>query len=196
MQSRNVKTIIIRQTRPYPFFALERNEVSMDEELPAIRKWLRSEETDIGKIRELVSFKLVNNHRKFIEEFYTICEDNHKKIDLITTDRKWADDTEEVIREVFRVLDVRLNEGKVEGWRRIRDGWRKNYGRLIDWYEHDLPEITRAIVNGESRAIDSNTDFAKQAAIMAYTMKDFGRRIMLSAVEFPKNTKDLHNLLK
>ena len=197
LKGNGIKIIMMKQTKPYPYFASERNEVTDSQERPHLKNWLGTKTDDVIKIREMVSLKMIGNKKKWLEQIESFCEGMSDNFDLMITDTQWADQTEKMVLEIFDTLGHTIRDDRLGEWREVRKVWRTNYGKLIDWYEIDLPKISQAIVTGLEMDLEPvGLGFVKQVSIMAHLMRDHGRRLLLTTEEFPKNTRDLHRFLK
>ena len=99
--------------------------------------------------------------------------------------------------DLFKRLGLEMRLDKLQTWRTIRNKWRENYGKLIDWYERDLDRVVDAIANGDDLDLTPyKIKLAKEILIMAHLLKKHGRRLWLPDDNFPKNTKELSNFLK
>ena len=57
----DVRLIMMRQTKPYPYFASERNEITDEEELATLRQRIGYADANRKTIRDQMSFRLINN---------------------------------------------------------------------------------------------------------------------------------------
>ena len=193
----DVKVVTIRQTRPYPYLASERNEWTDEEELAVLRQRLGYPNADRRTIRDQMSFRVMNNRKRFIDDVDKFHQQFDGRLDFIITDEQWANDTEQVMIDLFKRLGLEMRLDKLKTWRTIRNKWRENYGKLIDWYERDLDRVVDAIANGDDLDLTPyKIKLAKEILIMAHLLKKHGRRLWLPDDNFPKNTKELNNFLK
>ena len=193
----NIKVVTIRQTRPYPYLASERNEWTDEEELEVLRPRIGYPDADRRTIRDQMSFRVMNNRKIFLEDIDRFHEQFDGRLDFVITDEQWANDTEQVMIDLFKRLGLEMRSEKLQSWRTIRNKWRENYGKLIDWYERDLERVVDAIANGDDLDLTPyKIKLAKEILIMAHLLKKHGRRLWLPDDNFPKNTKELNNFLK
>jgi hypothetical protein len=196
LRSQDVKQIWIKPTRPYPYF-FERTGRNAASVLASIKRWVGTQTDDIMEIREKISFKVQGNRTKWLQEVETLHHDVDKFTDLTFTDTEWQSETEPCMRGIFDEVGLKIHEDKIVQWRRVASEWQDNLERLAQWYEKDSPMIAEMIIQGKDFDLTPyGLDFVKEAVLMSHVMGVFGRRLMVSTEEFPKNTKDLHQLLK
>tara|TARA_E500000331_G_scaffold356277_1_gene414075 strand:- start:1130 stop:2023 length:894 start_codon:yes stop_codon:yes gene_type:complete len=193
----DVRLIMMRQTKPYPYFASERNEITDEEELETLRQRIGYAKANRKTIRDQMSFRLINNSNDFIDNVNYFHTRFDSKLDYVMTDQQWANDTEKVMLEVIDSLKLEIKKDRLESWRVIRNKWRQNYGRLIDWYEKDLTKVVDAILQGKDLDLDPyGITLAKEIVIMAHLLNNHKKRLWLPDNNFPKNTKILNGFLK
>ena len=193
----DVRLIMMRQTKPYPYFASERNEITDEEELATLRQRIGYADANRKTIRDQMSFRLINNSNDFIDNVNYFHTRFDSKLDYVMTDQQWANDTEKVMLEVIDSLKLEIRKDRLESWRVIRNKWRQNYGRLIDWYEKDLTKVVDAILQGKDLDLDPyGITLAKEIVIMAHLLNNHKKRLWLPDNNFPKNTKILNGFLK
>lgn len=193
----DVRLIMMRQTKPYPYFASERNEITDEEELATLRQRIGYADANRKTIRDQMSFRLINNSNDFIDNVNYFHTRFDSKLDYVMTDQQWANDTEKVMLEVIDSLKLEIKKDRLESWRVIRNKWRQNYGRLIDWYEKDLTKVVDAILQGKDLDLDPyGITLAKEIVIMAHLLNNHKKRLWLPDNNFPKNTKILNGFLK
>ena len=193
----DVRLIMMRQTKPYPYFASERNEITDEEELATLRQRIGYADANRKTIRDQMSFRLINNSNDFIDNVNYFHTRFDSKLDYVMTDQQWANDTEKVMLEVIDRLKLEIRKDRLESWRVIRNKWRQNYGRLIDWYEKDLAKVVDAILQGKDLDLDPyGITLAKEIVIMAHLLNNHKKRLWLPDNNFPKNTKILNGFLK
>ena len=193
----DVRLIMMRQTKPYPYFASERNEITDEEELETLRQRIGYAKANRKTIRDQMSFRLINNSNDFIDNVNYFHTRFDSKLDYVMTDQQWANDTEKVMLEVIDSLKLEIKKDRLESWRVIRNKWRQNYGRLIDWYEKDLAKVVDAILQGKDLDLDPyGITLAKEIVIMAHLLNNHKKRLWLPDNNFPKNTKILNGFLK
>lgn len=193
----DVRLIMMRQTKPYPYFASERNEITDEEELETLRQRIGYAKANRKTIRDQMSFRLINNSNDFIDNVNYFHTRFDSKLDYVMTDQQWANDTEKVMLEVIDSLKLEIRKDRLESWRLIRNKWRQNYGRLIDWYEKDLAKVVDAILQGKDLDLDPyGITLAKEIVIMAHLLNNHKKRLWLPDNNFPKNTKILNGFLK
>ena len=193
----DVRLIMMRQTKPYPYFASERNEITDEEELETLRQRIGYADANRKTIRDQMSFRLINNSNDFIDNVNYFHTRFDSKLDYVMTDQQWANDTEKVMLEVIDSLKLEIKKDRFESWRVIRNKWRQNYGRLIDWYEKDLTKVVDAILQGKDLDLDPyGITLAKEIVIMAHLLNNHKKRLWLPDNNFPKNTKILNGFLK
>ena len=193
----DVRLIMMRQTKPYPYFASERNEITDEEELETLRQRIGYAKANRKTIRDQMSFRLINNSNDFIDNVNYFHTRFDSKLDYVMTDQQWANDTEKVMLEVIDSLKLEIRKDRLESWRVIRNKWRQNYGRLIDWYEKDLAKVVDAILQGKDLDLDPyGITLAKEIVIMAHLLNNHKKRLWLPDNNFPKNTKILNGFLK
>ena len=194
---KDVRLIMMRQTKPYPYFASERNEITDEEELETLRQRIGYAKANRKTIRDQMSFRLINNSNDFIDNVNYFHTRFDSKLDYVMTDQQWANDTEKVMFEVIDRLKLNIRKDRLESWRVIRNKWRQNYGRLIDWYEKDLAKVVDAILQGKDLDLDPyGITLAKEIVIMAHLLNNHKRRLWLPDDNFPKNAKILNGFLK
>ena len=193
----DVRLIMMRQTKPYPYFASERNEITDEEELATLRQRIGYADANRKTIRDQMSFRLINNSNDFIDNVNYFHTRFDSKLDYVMTDQQWANDTEKVMLEVIDSLKLEIKKDRLESWKVIRNKWRQNYGRLIDWYEKDLTKVVDAILQGKDLDLDPyGITLAKEIVIMAHLLNNHKKRLWLPDNNFPKNTKILNGFLK
>ena len=193
----DVRLIMMRQTKPYPYFASERNEITDEEELATLRQRIGYADANRKTIRDQMSFRLINNSNDFIDNVNYFHTRFDSKLDYVMTDQQWANDTEKVMLEVIDSLKLEIKKDRLESWRVIRNKWKQNYGRLIDWYEKDLAKVVDAILQGKDLDLDPyGITLAKEIVIMAHLLNNHKKRLWLPDNNFPKNTKILNGFLK
>ena len=193
----DVRLIMMRQTKPYPYFASERNEITDEEELATLRQRIGYADANRKTIRDQMSFRLINNSNDFIDNVNYFHTRFDSKLDYVMTDQQWANDTEKVMLEVIDSLKLEIRKDRLESWRVIRNKWKQNYGRLIDWYEKDLAKVVDAILQGKDLDLDPyGITLAKEIVIMAHLLNNHKKRLWLPDNNFPKNTKILNGFLK
>ncbi len=193
----DVRLIMMRQTKPYPYFASERNEITDEEELATLRQRIGYADANRKTIRDQMSFRLINNSNDFIDNVNYFHTRFDSKLDYVMTDQQWANDTEKVMLEVIDSLKLEIRKDRLESWRVIRNKWKQNYGRLIDWYEKDLAKVVDAILQGKDLDLDPyGITLAKEIVIMAHLLNNHKKRLWLPDNNFPNNTKILNGFLK
>jgi len=194
---KDVRLIMMRQTKPYPYFASERNEITDEEELETLRQRIGYAKANRKTIRDQMSFRLINNSNDFIDNVNYFHTRFDSKLDYVMTDQQWANDTEKVMFEVIDRLKLNIRKDRLESWRVIRNKWRQNYGRLIDWYEKDLAKVVDAILQGKDLDLDPyGITLAKEIVIMAHLLNNHKKRLWLPDDNFPKNAKILNGFIK
>ena len=190
---KGVHQIWIRSTKRYPYFS-ERTGVPNDD---AIKKWLNLYEADFITLREQTSLKMIKNKNDILAKMKTFDQEIGQYLDLSVRDTDWWYRTEDCMVDIFDAFKMSINDSRMRDWRPIMLSWRAKILEMVDWYEKKVPEIVQAIVyNLDLDITGYNLDILGQATIMAHTMKDHGRRLLLPDEKFPKNTKELHLLLK
>lgn len=193
----DVRLVAMKQTKPYPYLKSERNEVTDEQELDILRQRLGFPKADRKMIRDQMAFRLNKNSKNFFKDVDYFHSRFDSRVDYVMTDQEWANESEKVMTEVFDRLKLKIQKERLITWRQIRNKWRKNYGRLIDWYEIDLKKVVDAIIKGEDLDLDNfNITLAKEIVIMASLINDHGKRLWLPDDKFPKNTKELNRFLK
>ena len=201
LSKEDVKTFTINLTKPYPYFFM-RNGANKDQVLDLLQSWLKSDsvafkENDFGSIREAMAFKIIGNRRKWLESLDKFYHKINPTVERYFTDEDWVAKTEDCLRTIFDDLSIKIDNTRLDGWRDIRSKWVTFHERVKKWYEIDIPNITRNIIENKSMDLDQfDMDIREEATVMAHLMKDYGRRLRLPTDYFPKDTKELHRLLK
>jgi hypothetical protein len=197
LRSQAIKQVWLKPIRPYPYF-YERTDLRPESILRRIKNtWLNQQTDDIVAIRQEISLRLHKNRLEWLEQVDDLFLDVDKLADRTFTDTEWQSDPETCLRNIFDSFDLAVHEGKIESWRRIASVWQENIGKMVQFYEQDIPKIAEKIIHNEDFDITPyHMDYLRQAVLMSYIMRIFGRRLMIMTEEFPKNTKDLHQLLK
>lgn len=196
LSSQKIKQIWIKPTLPYPYF-FERTDLDASNVLSRIRRWLGDQSNDIIKIRENISLRLYGNRRRWLASVNSLHLDVDKLTDLTFTDTRWHYDTEWCVRELFRRLDLKIHEPNIEHWRMVASKWQKNLENLVQRYERDIPMMAQMIIEGHDFDLTPfQLNYVEEAVLMSHLMRKFGRRLMITTENFPKNAKNLHKLLK
>ena len=197
----DVKIFSIDLTKKYPYFFM-RNGLDNDETLEVLQRWLESESVsfirdDFQSIREKLSLKIIGNRRKWLNELQEFYTETGPLMEHSFTDKEWINQPMECMEIILKKVSMSMSDHRIDQWFRIADRWKSFHQKIVEWYEKDLNEITENIVQGNSMSLDGlDLGIKEQASIMAHLMADHGRRLLLVTEEFPKNTKDLHRLLK
>lgn len=194
----DVKIITIRPDTPYPFLA-ERQSKTDEDSLLYLRIWLKDQVSSTRKIRELASFRVIGNIKKYIYH----AREYHERISpmVVATfgDSHWQKDQEDCIMKVCDLLGFEIIPERLEKWRPIANEWKKINDKVSNWFEVQAPAIAKAIV--ENRKMDlsgmaKEIEIMSQITIMAYIMRDHGKRLILPSDDFPLDTQILHGFLK
>lgn len=192
----DIEQFWIKPTRPYPYF-FERTGTPKHEVINGIKNWLGVRHDDINVIREMVSFKMQGNRKRWLEEveiLYAGIEDN---VDMTFTDVQWQYDTESCMNTIFDHAGLGMDIERIDQWRGHMNEWRKNTEQMVQWYEKDAPHIAEMIVQNQDLDLRPfNFDLLDEATVMSLTMLNHGKRLVIPTAEFPKNTKILHQLIK
>ena len=194
LHENNVKIFLIQPTVPYPYFS-ERSFQHDKDSLVFLRVWLKDQLASVNKIRELSSFRIIANAKKYLDGSRNF----HNKVAPMVMntfiDVDWQSNPEECMKTVCGKLDLEILPDRLTKWRPIADKWVMNNKKFSGWYEKEVSNINSAIV-GNKKMILSELDIMRQIVIMAYLMRDHGKRLILPTDEFPLDTQILHQYLK
>lgn len=191
----------VNLTKPYPFLT-ERTSKDEIESIRSMCKILNKssvdiDPTDIKTLRETLSFKILKNRKDWQESLRPFYARNNPRVDLFLTDEEWRTDTADCIRKIIEYCDLSIDNQRFQKWLPIMEKWQVPHRKMINRYENDIPLIIEHIIKNKDLDLRSfNLGMLDQVLIMAYLMKDHGRRLILTSKDFPNNTKDLHLLLK
>ena len=99
------------------------------------------------------------------------------------------------MKKICDIVGLDIVPEKLIQWRIVADRWIKNNENIKDWYEIGIKKITTAIVENKEMALPE-LDIMGQIIIMAYLMRDHGKRLILPTDNFPLDAQILHGLLK
>ena len=171
--------------------------MSKREVMEGIKDWLGVEHNDINAIREMVSLRMQGNRKRWLKEVEILYDHMEDKIDRTFTDVQWQHETESCMNAIFDHVELGIDNERMKQWRGLVTEWRKNTEQMVQWYEKDAPHIAKMIVDGVDLDIGKfGLDLLDEATIMSLTMLNHGKRLVIPTLEFPKNTKILHQLIK
>ena len=166
-----------------------------DQHIPFFQRWLRTNSTSFKEIREQVSFRIIANAKKTIEDIRQC----HTYLDTLVTasftDKHWQTNPEDCMKTVCDRLNLKILPDRLDHWRTVAGRWIKNNKNINDWYDVEIKKITTAIVEKKEMTLPE-LDIIGQTTIMAYLMKDYGKRLILPTDNFPLDTQILHQYLK
>jgi len=190
----DVKIFLIQPTVPYPYFS-ERSFQQDKDSLIFLRVWLKDQLASVKKIRELSSFRIITNAKKYLGG----SRNYHDKVAPMVMDTfidvEWQSNPEECMKTMCDKLDLEILPDRLTKWRPIADKWVMNNKKFSDWYEKEVSKINSAIVGNKKMALPE-LNIMHQIVIMAHLMRDHGKRLILPSDDFPLDTQMLHGLLK
>jgi len=190
----DVKIFSVEPTMLYPYMS-ERSRWKDDLNIPFFQRWLKTDSTSFKEIREQVSFRIIANAKKTAEEI----QQYHTQINTIVNDNfidtYWQTNPEECMKKICDIVGLDIVPERLIQWRLIAGRWIKNNENIKDWYEIGIKKITTAIVENKEMALPK-LDIMGQIIIMAYLMRDHGKRLILPTDNFPLDAQILHGLLK
>ena len=190
----NVKIFSIQSTMPYPYIS-ERSKWTDDLHIPFFQRWLRTDSTSYKELREKISFRLLANAKKTVEDIQQCHTQINPMVPVTFIDTHWQANPEECMKKVCDTLGLDILSEKLIQWRPIADRWIKSNNNINDWYEVKTKEITTAIIENKEMVLPK-LDIMGQITIMAYLMRDYGRRLVLPTDDFPLDAQILHGYLK
>lgn len=189
-----VKIITLKPDVLYPYLN-ERSIPEDDDALMVLRVWLKNQVSSKKKIRELASFRIIGNAKKYIEG----AKEYHERINHMTmatiSDAGWQSNPEDHMIQICDTLGFEVLPNRLETWRPIAKEWTKGNDNITDWFEIQAPAITSAIVENRKMTLPT-LNIWKQITVMAYLMRDHGKRLILPTDNFPLDTQILHGYLK
>ena len=190
----DVKIFSVQPTTPYPYLG-QRARWKDELHIHFFQRWLKTDSASYKELREKISFRLLANAKKTVEEI----QQYHTQINTIVNDNfidtYWQTNPEECMKKVCDIVGLDIVPEKLIQWRPIADLWIKNNEKIKDWYEVKTKKITTAIVENKEMTLPK-LDIMGQITIMAYLMRDHSRRLILPTDDFPLDAQILHGLLK
>ena len=190
----DVKIFSVQPTTPYPYLG-QRARWKDELHIHFFQRWLKTDSASYKELREKISFRLLANAKKTVEEI----QQYHTQINTIVNDNfidtYWQTNPEECMKKICDIVGLDIVPERLIQWRLIAGRWIKNNENIKDWYEIGIKKITTAIVENKEMALPK-LDIMGQIIIMAYLMRDHGKRLILPTDDFPLDTQILHGLLK
>ena len=190
----DVKIITIRPDTLYPYLN-ERSFPQDADALMTLRAWLKDQVSSTKKIKEIASFKIIGNAKKYIEG----AKEYHERINHMTMatigSTEWQSNPENHMRQICDTFGFEVLPDRLEKWRPIAKEWTKGNDKNTDWFKIQAPAITSAIVENRKMPLPTLSIW-NQITVMAYLMRDHGRRLILPTDNFPLDTQILHGYLK
>lgn len=193
-----IKIVSINSSRIYPFFR-ERTETPPEQLIAEISRWIGIETDDIRIIRDKLSLYMIGLKERWLEKTIEFQNQTNDLFSIHFKDIEWIHHTEDCLHQMFDRLGMTMDQTRLSHWRNVRNKWVKQIINMEKWYQVDVPMIVNAIVENKNLDLaphEKKLDLLGQATIMAFTMRDHGRRIILNNDDFPKNTQDLYKFLK
>jgi hypothetical protein len=196
MTEKNVHVVVIKKTKMAPYMTERTGQGGKHD----LRHFLSGNpDIDHGlsmsKVRELASIRLVPQQRSWLEQIDKEYRSLNESV-LVLRDEEVIDSPESCMKKIFSHHNLEMDKSRIRVWRTIANDWRARVIRGLE-FSRRLPEICEAVVKGNQLKLDEwHLGFIEQSLIMAYLLKDHGRRLILPSDEFPSNTKDLHRFLK
>ena len=192
----DVKVFLIQPTLLQTMMMLgKRSSYSDAQHIAFFQRWFRTTSTSFKEIREQASFRIITNTKKTIEDIQQCHTHLDKLVTASFTDKHWQTNPEDCMKTVCDRLNLKILPDRLDHWRTVADRWIKNNKNINDWYEVEIKKITTAIVENKEMTLPE-LDLLDQSTIMAYLMKDHGRRLILPTDNFPLDTQILHGYLK
>ncbi len=191
-----VQVVVIKKTQEFPYGSWRTGNGDQYD----IESFL-NENPDIDRtiskkdLRVLVSLRILPQQKDWINK---IDKEFGKLSDsvMVINDVDFITDTEKSMMAIFTQQGLRIIDKRLEQWRPIKAKWNENYSKGLKFYEN-IPSIVEAIVNGIDEDLTQyNLSFFDECVIMGSLMRLQGRRLVLADDFFPKNTKELHKILK
>jgi hypothetical protein len=196
MAEKNISVVVIKKTKLTPYMS-ERSGIEKGYEMhtflsnnPDIDQKL-----SIKKIREIASVRLIPQMTGWLRQTDKEYGSLNRSV-LVLQDEEIMNHTESSMEKIFRHHNLKMDFSRLEHWRKIASDWRSKTIQGLEFSQR-LPEICEAVIKGSQLNLDDyKIGFLEQSLMMAYLMKDHGRRLLLPDDNFPKNTSDLHRFLK
>jgi hypothetical protein len=154
------------------------------------------DQTNTKKIRETISLRILKNKKDWLDNVNAFYQRNNLIVDGFYTDHEWRTQAERCVKEIVSKIGLTVDQDRLEKWIPIMKKWQVPHLKMVHRYETELPLIVEHIVHNESLDLRPfNLGILDQSLIMAYLMRDHGRRVMLTSNQFPNNAKDLHQIL-
>ena len=199
LASRKVEIVHIQKTMAYPYW-YERKYYPEDdivyEDTFMLKQWLGIDELPgLAKLREMISFRILGRDKKWMEEIQTTIDKVRPHLRISISDREWYRDPPKIMRQVLESFGIKCDEERFKHWKPIADKWQGKILKLLDRYEITLPKTIKAIVDGDDMELE-DMNIYQEALIMALLMRDHRCRLLTTQDHLPKNTKNLHKLIK
>jgi len=196
LASNGVRVFIIKKTMEFPY-ASERTGLSEQDDIESFL--LENPEIEKGtsknRLRELSSLRIIAQQKKWIENIDLAFESLSDSV-VVINDKDYINQTEDCVKKVFGQLDLQIDPQRLIQWRPIKDRWSELYWAGLKFYK-DLPKIINCIADGVDYDLATyDIGFFQESLIMAYLMKQKGKRLVIPSDNFPKNTKELHYSIK
>lgn len=195
MIKKNVSVVVIKKTKLVPYLSERLGGFHTDQQSflsvnPDIDK-----KSSRKKIRDIASVRLIPQMKGWINQIDKEFKSFNDLV-LVLRDNEVLNDTESCMEKIFRHHNLEMDLSRLEHWRKIASDWRSKVIQGLEFSQR-LPEICEAVINGSQLNLDEyKLGIIEESLIMAYLMKDHGRRLLLPDDNFPKNTSDLHKFLK
>jgi len=191
-----VNVVILKKTMEYPY-ATERSDLNEEYDIESF--YLENPEIEKGtsrnKLRELSSLRIIPQQKKWIESIDRAFDSLSESV-VVINDTDYINKTEDSVKKVFNQLDLQIDPDRLIQWRPIRDRWNQIYWEGLKFYR-DLPIIIDNVSDGVDFDLTTyDIGFFQESLIMAYLMKQKGKRLVIHGDNFPKNTKELHKFIK
>lgn len=199
LKKNNVKIIVIKQTKSYPYLYERKSLKGKTEEKLIQKNWVGGRVSlSKKKLREIVSLMIVNEEHDINSKKQKMYDNLSKKNIICVNDHEWYHDPFKTMQKIFSNLNLSMSKNRIEHYKKVAFGWHQIINKnLVDFHERHLPLIIDAIIKKKSLSIEElDLDLIKEIVIMANLYKYHRTRLILPTDQFPKNTKDLAKFLK
>lgn len=200
-----IKVIYVHKSHFYPYFS-ERssNPANLLKDLqswclfwfPTI-KTIENKIDSIGGMRDFLSYSMRYLRAKQLhEKIKNEIEKNQHNL-LFLDCKDWWVDGLKTMEKIFNFLELSICQNRVSDWVPIYEEWNNSFERY-DKFEKLLPLIAESVVKGKKFNLETlDLDIIEEALILEKIMLQYGVRLKIKKIDvFPKNTIDLHNLIK
>lgn len=200
MKDENFHIFSINLTKPYPMLTERTGRIEIESAFSLCKIFHKNkldfDQTNTKRIRETISLRILKNKKDWLDNVNAFYQRNNLIVDGFYTDHEWRTQAERCVKEIVSKIGLTVDQDRLEKWIPIMKKWQVPHLKMVHRYETELPLIVEHIVHNESLDLRPfNLGILDQSLIMAYLMRDHGRRVMLTSNQFPNNAKDLHQIL-